>query len=445
VSGPGDPLVGLADPLPVAPVVGLLDAEVTVPGSKSITNRALVVAALAGGTSRLEGILDADDTAAMIGCLRTIGVGIDHDPGTATAVVEGVGGVLADGPRTLDARMSGTTARFVLPVLALAGGPVLVDGAPSLRARPMGEAVAALRGLGARVDERGEPGRLPLEVRGAPGTVEADEVAPTVRVAGDVSSQFLSGLAMVGPCLPGGLVIELTGPLVSRPYVAMTLAVMDAFGARTAWEGERLVIAPGGYDGRGYAVEPDASAASYPLAAAAVVGGRVRVRGLDRTSLQGDVGFADVLGQMGATVRFLDGAVEVERTGPLRGVTVDMSQISDTAQTLAAVAVGATGPTEVTGIGFIRAKETDRVGAVVAELDRLGIEAHETDDGFRIVPGTPTPGVVRTYDDHRMAMAFALLGLAHPGIAIADPGCVAKTFPGYWDLLADLRRSTAGR
>lgn len=463
MSASGDPLAGLPDPFPVEPLAGPLDAEVTVPGSKSITNRALVVAALARGTSRLEGVLDADDTAAMVGCLRALGVRIDHDPGAATAVVEGTGGILPAGAHALDARMSGTTARFVLPVLALAEGPVVVDGAPSLRARPMGEAVAALAALGADVAARGAPGRLPLEVRGRQGVATGPggpgaptdggsavgfaggDDPPVLRVAGDVSSQFLSGLLMVGPCLPGGLVLEVAGPLVSRPYVDMTVAVMASFGARVDHEGDRWVVAPGGYDARAYAVEPDASAASYPLAAAAVVGGRVRVRGLDRSSLQGDLGFVDVLERMGATVRWLDGAVEVERTGPLRGVTVDMSQISDTAQTLAAVAVGAEGPTEVTGIGFIRAKETDRVGAVVTELVRLGIEAHETEDGFRILPSTPRPGVVRTYDDHRMAMAFALLGLAHKGIAVADPGCVAKTFPGYWDLLADLRRGSADR
>jgi 3-phosphoshikimate 1-carboxyvinyltransferase len=201
-------------------------------------------------------------------------------------------------------------------------------------------------------------------------------------------------------------------------------------------------VAPTGYRPCDYRVEPDASAASYFFAAAAILGGRVRVDGLGRSSLQGDLAFVDVLGQMGAEVERGSHHTEVRGTGALRGVIADFSQISDTAQTLAAVAVFADTPTEVTGIGFIRRKETDRLHAVVTELRRCGIDATETDDGFRIVPGDPEPAVIRTYDDHRMAMSFALLGLRAPGIAIAEPSCVAKTFPGYWDALDRLRTTT---
>ncbi len=235
--------------------------------------------------------------------------------------------------------------------------------------------------------------------------------------------------------------------LVSPPYVTMTIDVMRAFGAEVTPAADRpntYAVAASGYEPTEYRIEPDASTASYFFAAAAITGGRVRVEGLGADSSQGDVAFVDVLQQMGAEVERTSDAIEVRGTGRLRGVTVDMGDLSDTAQTLAAVAVFADGPTEVTGIGFIRRKETDRIAAVVTELQRCGIAATETDDGFRIEPGTPQPAVIQTYDDHRMAMSFALLGLQAEGILIADPGCVAKTFPGYWDTLDQLRRPGTG-
>jgi 3-phosphoshikimate 1-carboxyvinyltransferase len=222
----------------------------------------------------------------------------------------------------------------------------------------------------------------------------------------------------------------------------MTLSVMAAFGAEATWVDTDVIrVEPTGYRAHDLVVEPDASAASYPLAAAAICGGTVRVSGLGTSSVQGDVGFVDVLEAMGASVVRAPDAIEVSGPTRLRGITVDMADISDTAQTFAAVAAFADGPSEVTGIGFIRGKETDRIAAVVTELRRCGVDASETTDGFTIVPGPLRAATVHTYDDHRMAMSFALLGLRAPGIAIADPGCVAKTFPGYWDLLDTLRRS----
>lgn len=424
----------------VEPVGGPLDATVRLPGSKSLTNRALVCAALARGESVLDGVLFADDTEAMLDSLRRLGLTVVEDRPAERVVVDGRGGVLpaAAVGTTLDARSSGTTSRFLLPVLALGSGPIRLDGSPQLRARPMADGIAALRHLGAEFVEDGPTGHLPVTVHGN----QAAAPATAVTVAGDVSSQFLSGLLMVGPVWPGGLVIEVVGELVSRPYVDMTLAVMQAFGAEPGpgngggsggWR-----VQPTGYRGRRYVVEPDASAASYFFAAAAICGGRVTVDGLGRNSLQGDLAFVDVLEQMGCRVEWGESATTVERTGPLSGVEVDMGALSDTAQTLAAVAVFAESPTRVTGIGFIRAKETDRVGNVVRELRRCGIAAEEEPDGFVVHPGQPQPAVVATYDDHRMAMSFALLGLRSPGIEIADPGCVAKTFPGYWDALEAL-------
>jgi len=261
-------------------------------------------------------------------------------------------------------------------------------------------------------------------------------------VRGDASSQFLSGLLMVAPALPTGLRVRVGGRLVSRPYVDMTAAVMRAFGAAATTgtsDGERTwVVAPGGYTAATYPVEPDASAASYFFAAAAICGGRVTVDGLGKDSLQGDLAFVDLLERMGCRVERGATATTVEGTGPLAGIDADLADLSDTAPTLAAVAVFARSPTRLRGIGFIRAKETDRVGNVVRELRRCGIEAEEEDDGLLVRPGTPHPARVETYRDHRMAMSFALLGLRSPGIEIADPGCVAKTFPGYWAALARL-------
>jgi 3-phosphoshikimate 1-carboxyvinyltransferase len=287
------------------------------------------------------------------------------------------------------------------------------------------------------VVELGEPGHLPVEL----GTGGRGLRGGAVRVRSEASSQFLSGLLLSGPALPEGLEVEVVGDLVSAPYVRMTVEVMRAFGAVVEHDPgfRRLRVAPGGYVARRYDVEPDASAASYFLAAAALTAGRVLVPGLGPDSLQGDVGFAEVLVRMGATARA--GADGLEVVGPerLRGIEVDLGDLSDTAQTLAAVAPFAESPTVVNGIGFIRAKETDRIAAVVTELRRLGVDAQEDPDGFTVHPGPPHGGLVRTYDDHRMAMSFALIGLRVPGILIADPGCVAKTYPRFWDDLRDLQ------
>lgn len=423
-----------SEPLAVEPLAGPLDAVVSLPGSKSLTNRALVCAALAEGTSVLEGALLADDTEAMLEGLAALGVGVTPDWAAERVEVVGCAGRPLGDVALVDARLSGTTSRFLLPVAALGAGLRRVDGANRLRDRPMGPALDALRALGAELHEVGAPGHLPVEVIG--GTLAGGEVA----ISGDVSSQFLSGLLLAGPAMRTGLTVRVTTELVSRPYVDMTVAVMAAFGAEVARPDDQTwVVAPQAYRATTYAVEPDASAASYAFAAAALVGGRVAVEGLGTGSLQGDVAFVDILEQMGATVERSAGRIAVEGTGILHGVDVDLSQVSDTAQTLAVVAAFADGPTRITGIGFIRGKETDRIAAVVTELRRSGIDAAEEADGLVVHPGPVHPATIETYDDHRMAMAFALLGLRAPGIRIADPGCVAKTFPGYWSMLDGLR------
>ncbi|GAA2584910.1 3-phosphoshikimate 1-carboxyvinyltransferase [Winogradskya consettensis] len=415
------------DVLPLTPLTSPLDATVRPPGSKSITNRALICAALAPGTSTLTGALFADDTQAMMGAVTALGARIDQDPDNRTLTVAGIDPSTATTAGLIDARQSGTTSRFILPAAALLNTRTVVDGTPQLRARPFGPILDALREVGAQVEELGEPGYLPAAVRGPlhGGKVE---------VSGHISSQFLSGLLMAAPLMRDGLSVSLTSPLVSVPYVEMTRAVMIAFGAQVT----DLDVTAGAYTPTAYAIEPDASAASYFLGAAAVAGGRVTVSGLGTNSLQGDVAFADVLAQMGATVTRTPNSMTVTSSGRLHGVDVDMADISDTAQTLAAVAVYADSPTRVRGIGFIRGKETNRVAAVVTELRRAGIDATEDEDGFTIIPGLPRPTRFATYEDHRMAMSLSLLGLRSPGIEIEDPTCVAKTYPNYFTDLAAL-------
>ncbi len=420
----------------IEPFRGELDAVVRPPGSKSLTNRALVCAALAEGTTELTGALYADDTEAMLHCVHGLGAQVQLDRAHQRVVVTGVAGSPAGEGALLDARQSGTTSRFVMPMAALGRSTVVLDGAPQLRGRPMGELIDALGALGAEVGPLGEAGHLPVQIDGS------GLRGGTISVRGDVSSQFLSGLLLSAPCMAEGLQVEVVTELVSVPYVRMTVAVMEAFGAQVevAADHRRIAVAPTGYTAVDqHRIEPDASAASYFFAAAALLGGTVRIEGLGRDALQGDVAFVDVLERMGAQVDRGVDAIEVRGTGVLHGVEVDMADISDTAQTLAAIAPFADSPTTISGIGFIRAKETDRIAAMVTELQRLGIDAEELPDGLVVRPGEPRPALVQTYEDHRMAMSFALVGLRAPGVRIADPGCVAKTYPGYWDDLASLR------
>lgn len=416
----------------ITPLMRPPEATVTPPGSKSITNRALLLAALAQGASVLRGALVADDTEAMAAALRALGSRVGElDPGA----VEVAGPPAPVASARVDCRLSGTTARFLLPVAAATGVPVVIDGSEQLRGRPMGDLVDTVRGLGAVVEALGVEGHLPLGVEGA--AIRGGEVDLDV----STTSQFLSALLLAGPTFPGGLRVTTRGREVARPFVDLTLAVLTSFGADAAETAPGVfTVAEGGLVGRDYTIEPDATAASYFLAAAAITGGRVRVSGLSRASIQGDVGFVDVLERMGAEVSAGPDHLQVARSGPLRGVDVNLSDHPDTVQTLAAVAVFADSPTRIKGVEVIRGHETDRIEAVVTELRRLGVDASETDDGITIVPGPVHPTTVATYGDHRMAMSFALVGLRAPGIAIADPDVVAKTYPGFFGDLEALRR-----
>ncbi len=430
------------DPLPITPLTQPPRATIKVPGSKSITNRALLCAALANGTTRIRGGLLADDTEAMIDTIKIMGAGCDTDSGDSdfgdnTWSVTGVGGK----PRpasgaVINARQSGTTARFVAPVTATASVPVTIDGHEQLRDRPFNELATALSDLGAHVSGN----QLPLEVCG-PIKSQA-----TVSLSGATSSQFLSGLMLAAGVLEGGMRIELTDDLISRPYVEMTAAVMRAFGVDAEVAAHEVVVTGGGYRAiPEYVVEPDASAASYFWALGAITGGNISVANLTMSSIQGDVAFAHVLEQMGATVNDgANGAVQVVSNDntSLAGIEVDMSNISDTVPTLAVAAAFATSETRIHGVGFIRGKESDRIDAPVRELQRCGVGAEATDDGMIIRPdSSPTGAVIETYDDHRMAMAFSILGLVIGGISIQNPSCVNKTFPEFFDTLELLRRT----
>jgi 3-phosphoshikimate 1-carboxyvinyltransferase len=422
------------DPLPIEAITEPLDAVVEVPGSKSITNRALLCAALAEGRSRLTGVLFADDTEAMMACIRSLGATISVDREACTVDVVGTAGRVSAEQTSLDAGQSGTTARFIAAALILSDEEHLLDAEPQMRARPMGPTFDALRSLGASVVEVERTGFLPVRVRGA-----AHSTRPTVQLPGDLSSQFVSGLLLVAPCLAHGLRLELSTRAISAPYLAMTVATMRRFGALVDQPSDGVfVVEPGGYRGLIHHIEPDASAASYFFAAAAICGGRVRIDGLGSSSIQGDVHFVDVLSAMGAQVDVQPESITVTG-GDLHGVDADFADISDTAQTIAAVAAFADGPTRISGIGFIRAKETDRLAAVVTELGRCGIGAVELEDGFEVHPAPIRPAVIHTYDDHRMAMSFSLIGLRSDGIEIADPACVAKTFPTFFDVLDSIR------
>lgn len=402
-----------------------LDAVVLVPGSKSVTNRALLLAGLAAGRSVLRGALEAGDTDAFSAGLRGLGVGVERRGDEV--VVEGAGGPFPAARADVFCAEAGTAARFLLAAAAAGEGVYRFDAAPQLRRRPLALLLQALRAQGARTEPR-DAGALPLTLR-AGGLAGG-----SLRLPGDTSSQFVSALLLAAPLGRGPLDLRVDG-LVSRPYVAMTLRMMESFGAGGAVTGDRYTVVPGAYAARDYDVEPDASTASYFFAAAAATGGRVQVRGLHRDgALQGDVGFLDVLECMGCTVVDEPGGVRVTGPSVLAGLTVDMADISDTFMTLAAIAPLATSPVTITGIGNVRLKESDRIAAMEENLARCGVRTESGPDSLRVFPATPHGAVVDPHGDHRIAMAFSVLGLRAPGMTVADPGCVAKTCPAFFDL-----------
>ena len=412
---------------------GALDAVATVPGSKSIAHRALICAALARGDSTIKGLPVGDDTQAMLQGLMMLGTTFSLDG--ADAHIAGSIDLDRMDAITVDANLAGTTARFLTAIGALRRGPITVTGNESLRSRPMKDLHLALEQLGAGVSWQNEKYCLPVTVR------RGKSYSHSVQVAADTSSQFVTSLMLIAPMLDKGLTIELTGNIVSLPYIAMSASVMKSFGANVRILDERnIVIDGGGYVGSQFAVEPDASSASYPFAAAAVVGGRVCVNGMSSNMMQGDSRFVDVLRQMGCEVLEDQVGITISRHAnePLRGVDVDMSQISDLVPTLAIVAMFAKTPTRIRKVGFIRNKESDRIGDLASEMRSLGAKVVEHEDGLEILPQALHPGRCDTHHDHRLAMAFGVAGLKQPGVIIGEPQVVGKSWPQFWEMLEAL-------
>jgi 3-phosphoshikimate 1-carboxyvinyltransferase len=427
------------------PVQGAVIGTVRPPGSKSLTNRAFVAAGLAQGESLLLGCLASDDTRYMIDAWRKLGAWIEwpaHDvegKPAVTARVVGTGGRLKPGPTELFVGNAGTAMRFLTAVCTLGHGEYRLDGVERMRERPMGDLLVALRSLGLDVESERSTDCPPIVVRaaGRPGG--------HVSLSGSVSSQFLSALLLAAPYASDDVEIEMSSELVSKPYTDMTCRLMADFGVQVEYERHRrfYVAAPRTYQGREYAIEPDATAATYFWAVAALTGGRVTVEGLTRDSAQGDVGFVDVLASMGCRVESSPTGLMVRGPERLRGIDVDLNAMPDTALTLAVLALYADGVTTIRNVANLRVKETDRLAALAAELRKFGAEVTEGRDSLAIVPPeSPRAAQVATYEDHRMAMSFALAGLRTPGVEITGAECVSKTFPDYFDRL---RRLVGGR
>lgn len=416
---------------------GPVRGSIRPPGSRSITNRALVVAALADGESTLQSVGLSDDTHVCAQALRTVGIPVDIDEAGLRMRVTGCAGQVPPGPRDVNTGESGTATRFITALLAAGRGRYRIDGSARMRQRPIQDLLDGLAALGVRATSEAGTGCPPV-------VVDTSGLAGgSVRLSGAVSSQYLSGLLMAAPAAAGAVTIDVAGEMVSKPYVDMTLAVMAAFGVEVARDGYAWfeVSAPASYRARTYAVEPDASSASYFLAAAAATGGRVTVDGLTRASVQADARFPDVLGEMGCEVEWTDAGVTVAGPERLSGIRIDLNAMPDMVLTLAPLALVARGPTVIENVANLRVKECDRLAALATELGRLGARVEQRPDGLTIVPPrTIQPAEVATYNDHRMAMGMAVIGLAAPGVRIANPECVAKTYPRFFEDLERLAR-----
>ena len=426
-------------PLPsslyITPINHALNATVRVPGSKSLTNRALLIASLANGTTHLTNALFSDDSRYFAKALQTLGFDVQLDEANFSMTLTGMGGKIPATKAELFIGNAGTAARFLSAFLTLGHGEYILDGEPRMRERPIRDLVDSLAQLGAKLEPTNDCPPVKISANGLPGG--------KTTIAGDISSQFLSALLMVAPYAKSPIEVTLSTDLNSKPYVDMTISIMKDFGVKVERAGYEYFKAPvTSYQlpVTSYAIESDASAASYFFAAPAICGGTVKVENISRKSVQGDIAFLDVLKQMGCTVQETDNCILVTGHSELHGVDVDMRDIPDTAQTLAAIAPFASSPTRIRGIASARVKETDRVHATCTELARLGVQVEEHEDGMTIYPcKTFKPANIQTYNDHRMAMAFSLIGLRFDGVTIENPSCVSKTFPNYFEVLETLR------
>lgn len=419
---------------------GPLDGSAHVPGSKSITNRALLLAALADGQSRLSGGLESDDTVVMRAALEAMGIGLATERSASgvgaapdeTWLVTGRGGRFRAPGHPLDCGNSGTTVRFLTAALTLADDAIVVDGNARMRERPISDLVSSLRALGAELSMQGKSDCPPIRVHGGglPGGAAL--------IDGSRSSQYVSAILQVAPYARNDIELAFKdGIIVSRPYIDLTLEVMRAFGASAEWtEDDRLRVKAGQtYGARDYTIEPDASSAAYPFCAAAIAGGRVSVSGIREGSIQADFKILGLLERMGCRVeRHGDTVTVIGSDKPLASLgRIDMNDFPDAVLAYAVVSLFADGPTTITNVANLRIKETDRLAALETELRKLGARAETGPDWLRIIPGPMRGAEIETYDDHRMAMSFALAGLRVPGVVILDPGCVSKTWPGYFE------------
>jgi 3-phosphoshikimate 1-carboxyvinyltransferase len=435
---------------------------VRVPGSKSLTNRALLIASLANGKTRLVNALFSDDSKYFANALKTLGFDIQLDELNHEIIITGLGGKIPAQNAELFIGNAGTAARFLSAFLTLGSGEYILDGEPRMRERPIGDLIDALAQLGCTVQPIPSVYHAPLTMDDSRSSIVHRPICPPVKIisnglpggktkiAGNISSQFLSALLMVAPYAKSPIEIELSTDLNSKPYVEMTISIMKDFGVQIERDDySQFTIHRASYSPLSmYPIESDASAASYFFAAPAICGGTVRVENISRNSKQGDIAFLDILAKMGCTIQETENCIRVTANSQPHGIDVDMRDIPDTAQTLAAIAPFATSPTQIRGIASARAKETDRVHATCVELQRLGVQVEEHEDGMTIYPcktfraSNPSTGSeqrIQTYNDHRMAMSFALIGLRVEGIAIENPACVSKTFPNYFEVLETLR------
>lgn len=420
----------ISDPLDIPFTDKPLSGKIKVPGSKSITNRALVLSALAKGTSTIKGYLDSEDTNIMMNALRSLGVQIQKQDDCL--LVEGISGNFASFEGSIFVGNAGTAARFLCPLLSLGKGSYQIDGSPRMRQRPIAELLRAMESIGGKSKPLHQ---MTQNQQSFPLVVEATElVGGEIELLGNISSQFISGLMMVAPFAKKDTLIKITTEIISLPYIEMTRKMMEIFGVSCEWVGasQLLIASNQQYQARDYQVEGDASASSYFFAAAAITGSKVCVYPATPNSLQGDIGFLQILKNMGCKLEWGLGEVCV-LGADLNAVEVDMSQQNDVALTLAVVALFAKGTTKIKNIYNLRLKECDRINALATELSKLGAKVKEGKDSLTIIGGGVQHGAqIDTYQDHRIAMAFSLCGLKISGIQIKDPLCVQKTYPNYW-------------
>lgn len=449
-----------------------IEACVTVPGSKSVTNRALFMAAMAKGHSVLEGALFSDDSRHFIGSLKSLGYNIVVDEADKRVELDGLGGDIPNKTGSIDVGSAGTAARFLTAMLALSDGEYTINATPQMQARPMDALFDALTQMGAHFEYLGEMGHLPVKVRGRRFGIlwegqETEQAAEktmkekgkekaAVRAVTSVdisrSTQFLSALMMAGVLVPEGLDIRITSQKTDGAYIRITAAMMKDFGCEVVYDGHDYHVAAGqSYNAGRYHIEPDISAACYFWAAAAVTGGKVTVAGSRHGMMQGDMKFLEVLEKMGCKVSQTDAGITVEapKDGILRAVDVDMNDFSDQTMTLSAIAPFAQGTTRIHNIGHIRLQESDRIEAILTNLCAMGIECGTFEEsgkeGIYICHGEPQPAHIKTFDDHRMAMAFSVTGLAADGIVIENPMCCKKTFENFFEVLEECKKVKAGQ